>query len=390
MARLSRPVDQHLDDPVNEEMMYRLWRGVGQARAAARGQKPSRWLMPALTGVGVGALALAALLFTLPPSRGPEPLSLATNEALPSTLSAGAEPEHLRLSDTSEIALAPDTELQLVTNHRGVFETRLLRGVVSMDVTPGGPRRYRVDCGLALVEVVGTRFEIERSEAAVAVRVSRGRVRVTDRVRSRVRELGPGDSWAILAAPSEAVAPAPSHPPAAPSPTPSSTREPSPPPSTGWRQLAAQGRWDEAWDEVGPARIAARARAADGDELLALADVARQSGHPEAAVRPLETLLSRYPNDARAGLAAYTLGILRMDRLDQPAEAAEAFERALSAGLPEHLVEHAMGRLAVAHHRAGEDDAAHTAARRYLARFPDGPMAQDVRAYARGGDEFDP
>jgi transmembrane sensor len=115
------------------------------------------------------------------------------------------------------------------------------------------------------------------------------------------------------------------------------------------------------------------------DELLALADVARLSGHPEEAVVPLTRLMEEHPTDPNASLAAFSLGRVE-EALGHEQRAADAYERALGLGLPDALVPDALGRRAEALEDAGEHEHAREAARRYLDRAPDGARAEAMRA----------
>jgi transmembrane sensor len=75
--------------------------------------------------------------------------------------------------------------------------------------------------------------------------------------------------------------------------------------------------------ETGP-----RQRPETATSLLAAADAARLAGRPADAVAPLSALCERFPADPRAPIAAFQLGRILADELDDPAGAARAFERA--------------------------------------------------------------
>ena len=72
-------------------------------------------------------------------------------------------------------------------------------------------------------------------------------------------------------------------------------------------------------------------------DLFALADVARLSGHPAEAVAPLQRIVDGFAADRQAPLAAFALGRLQLDDLDQPRAAAASFSRALELGAPQSL-----------------------------------------------------
>ena len=106
--------------------------------------------------------------------------------------------------------------------------------------------------------------------------------------------------------------------------------------------------------------------------MLALADVARLSGHPREAVAPLERILTDFAHDPQAPLAAFALGRLELDALDRPRAAAAALESALALGVPRSLREDVRARLVEAHERAGDGEGARAAARAYVRELPSG------------------
>lgn len=88
------------------------------------------------------------------------------------------------------------------------------------------------------------------------------------------------------------------------------------------------------------------------EDLFALADAARVDGNPQGAIVPLNTLLTQYPNHAKAPAAAFTIAKLYLDALFIPTRAAEYFEKAVALGLAEPLREAAFAKTAEAYHRA--------------------------------------
>ncbi len=116
--------------------------------------------------------------------------------------------------------------------------------------------------------------------------------------------------------------------------------------------------------------------------MLALADVARLSGHPREAVEPLRRVARS--GDGRAPLAAFTLGRVELGELGNPASAAASFELALRLGLPAGLREVAHARLVEAHARAGHVAEARRWAGAYAQSFPNGRHAAAVQRWAGG------
>jgi transmembrane sensor len=256
-------------------------------------------------------------------------------------------------------------------------------GGVTVHVVPGGPRRWSVDAGLVRVEVVGTRFRLERGDEEVLVEVERGRVQVAGPALGAGRvELGPGESRRFRRPVAEAASPhggepraAVEAPPAGPQ-TATTRRE-------AWRALAAERRFAEAFDALSEQGHAQRtATATSVDELLTLADVARLGGHPRQAVAPLSRILDEHSGDRRAAVAAFTLGRLHTDELGEPGRGAEAFRRVIALGPPSALRESAHARLVEACARAGDQVGARRAAADYLERYPAGRWADDVRAWS--------
>ena len=271
----------------------------------------------------------------------------------------------LRFSDGST-ATALDARTRLITLIDATSEVTvsLERGGARFDVKRDPKRPFRVEIGAVAVEVVGTRFLVERLEDHARVAVDEGLVRVGE------RSLGAGQSGLFpLAAPvvpDRAVAQAPLAQP-----------EPVAPAPLDWRELARRGEFDKAWQRLdGGAQVRD-----EPNELLLATDSARLSGHPADAARYLRRLLSAHPGDPRAPLAAFTLGRVLLDELGWPRDAAEAFARAQELDPRGPLAEDALGREVEAWYRAGEGARAKAAAERYLVLYPRGPRAMAVRKH---------
>jgi outer membrane protein assembly factor BamD (BamD/ComL family) len=107
-------------------------------------------------------------------------------------------------------------------------------------------------------------------------------------------------------------------------------------------------------------------------ELFDRANGARRGGNVAEAVRGYETLLASFPNDGRAGLAAFELGRLRMDRLGDYASAVSALKRAVSLAPGAGFREDAMARLVQAYAALGSKSACQSARDAYLKAYPKG------------------
>jgi TolA-binding protein len=115
-------------------------------------------------------------------------------------------------------------------------------------------------------------------------------------------------------------------------------------------------------------------------DLIRAADAARSSGRPAHAVAPLRKLTLRYKSDARAPVAAFTLGRVLVEDLGRASEAADAFERARRLAPNGPLAPEALARQIDALSRARQSERARQLALQYLSRYPDGRHAARLRA----------
>ena len=144
-----------------------------------------------------------------------------------------------------------------------------------------------------------------------------------------------------------------------------------------WRELASAGDYAAAWLDLSRAPMAIDAMV----DLLAAGDVARLSGHADAAVGFLSRATSLHPRDPRAPLAAFTLGRVHLEDLGSPRAAAAAFARAYELGRDGPLAEDALAREVEAWSRAGESATARERAAMYLQRYPGGHRVRAVRKF---------
>jgi transmembrane sensor len=383
MSSLKFPLREELRDPTDEAALQRVWTRVAGHRRRRR---------PVALGASLLAVAAAvALVLFLRTDRGP--LRLADGRALIAVDAPADRALPVSLSDGSLVSLAPGARLEPLESSGSAFAAILARGSATFDVHPGGPRRWQIECGLATVEVLGTRFSCERSPGRLRVSVERGVVLVRgERIPDRVRRLTAGESLDVVEAPpagnattlsaggeAPAQTAAPGADVLAESPKATRARAAAPaPPSSSWRELARHGRHAEAFAALGPEGIRREARRLDVRDLFALADVARLSGHPTEAVAPLERIVADFSADSQAALAAFALGRLELDALNRPARAAAALDKALALGVPRSLREDVRGRLVEAYARAGDLGAARAAAADYRREFPGGHYGKSI------------
>jgi transmembrane sensor len=138
---------------------------------------------------------------------------------------------------------------------------------------------------------------------------------------------------------------------------------------------------------VAPRRALAAAPATPTVEsALAAADHLRSTGDAAGAADLIDSALRADPRSPAAGLAAFTLGRLALDRLGDPARAARAFERVIELGSPHGLLEDAYARRAEALIRAGDRPAAEAALAAYEHAYPAARRAPALRAKLPGQD----
>lgn len=352
------------------------------ARMEPRGPTYRWWTAAALAGAAVAALVVRWAGQGHPGEVGPLRL-VDGSEPIGLEVAAGAPGERSwTLTDGSRLSLLPRARLEILENTNRSVVVIVRDGRVSFEVKPGGPRHWTIECGVVTVDVVGTAFEVERRVQSVRVDVQRGAVLVRgEGIADRVRRLAAGESLEVGSdLPGAVVEPqgtigsaaaAPGAPAGVSSVAPrEATRRPLPDPA---RRAAHQ----EAYRALGARETPSTTVA----NLLAVADMARLSGHPGEAVGPLARVVAEHPQDSRAALAAFTLGQIRLDALAQPARAAEAFAAAIALGVPEALLEDAFVRLVEARAKAGDRGGAHSAAEEYARRVPGGGGAEILRRW---------
>lgn len=172
-----------LGEPLGDAELQAAWTGVGRRRAQRRVRR-ARLQSAALS---LGSFVLGALVFAaFMPWRGraPEALRLASGAPFDArALVATDAARSVRLSDGSQLVLAPGTRGEVTVNDGLTLALVLEEGDALFDVVPGGGRAWTIRAGPARVEVLGTRFTVAlRSPETTEVDVERGHVRV----------LGPG------------------------------------------------------------------------------------------------------------------------------------------------------------------------------------------------------
>lgn len=392
-SRLPDPLVRLFETHEPEARLLRVWRGI---EARRRKREVSRPLQAAFVATFMCSLAAFALLLwrDRPSPRVESPQrSAATRKEAGAALTAtgsivepGSLARELDFGAGARVTVGPGARLDVLERTANIVTLALRRGLTQFDIRPGAARRWQIESGGVVVEVVGTQFSIERAVDTVRVEVQRGRVLVRGAaVPGRIQALDAGNALTVDAAPEaaqrvveppvQAGSALPSGAPARQRPAAASSRND----SQRWREAASERAWNAAWQELGADGVARNSNDLDDvADLFTLADVARLSGHPAAAITPLQRIVELHPNDPRAGVAAFTLGRVWFDALGNPGAAATAFQRALGLKLPQSLAEDAAARLVEALAISGDSVAAKAAAARYRDRYPNGARRAEV------------
>ena len=349
-------LSQHFSDDLDEGQIKQMWQRIDHAPVGSRRSWP--WAPVAAAAV------LLLLVGFFRAERAAEPRQLALlSGSTPTVLSADGGSSASRFDDGSQVSLASGTRLEVLRNDARSFVTALRRGGVTFDVKPGGPRHWVIEAGELSVEVVGTRFRVERGQEATRVSVEHGVVMVRG-------ERVPGGSVRLTAGKSFELPASDARPDARVSPVAEGAAPLAPPP------VVASGK-APAVPNVASGAPEARD---DVERSLQAADAARQRSDNAAAIRYFDSALRQAaPGDARRGLAA--LSLARLLIAGDPAKAAAILRSSLS-DMPQALLEDASVRLVEAESRAGNRDAAAKGAADYLRRFPAGRRADEVRRWS--------
>ena len=379
---LRAPLATVLDSELEEAKVPELWH-----RIDARLAQPARPRVRRALGVTI--VAAAAILLLLVGGRWllrtPADTALAlVDGGAPRALNAAAARAAFAFADGSRVEVTPFTELHAVRNDARTFVTSLERGSALFEVRPGGARRWVIEAGPATVEVLGTRFTVQRDAAAVRVEVDRGLVLVrSPTFAGGSTRLTAGQSVVVTApvdassgAPATAVSARQLPPPVSVSP-PHAPSAATPEATVGLAQTRGTLRLEQ---PVPAGKPNTEASLDPVERELLAADAARRRADRVEAVRALESALAlAAPGDKRRGLAA--LSLARLVLANDPQRAAAVLREAFGA-MPAGLVEDALARRVEAEGRAGHLAEASRLAAEYWTRFPSGQRLHEVTRWS--------
>jgi ferric-dicitrate binding protein FerR (iron transport regulator) len=355
-------------------------RGANARGANARGADELRsntgriawaaFAFAATVAIGLGAHSVWQKSDPLAGSVALAPLELATLETSSDSLAVD-------LQDGSRMELSAHSRLSVQRQEADELRLKLDQGKVECDVTHNPKRQFFVQAAGVVVRVTGTRFSVDvKNEEAtsgsvaqvVEVSVSRGSVEI-QRIDGTmpVRRLTAGERWSMR-----------------------TSDGPSPGTDTVSGELATTdvNERHTIGQGVRPAHKPATVAPTEPEDAKALLEkgrVARRQGDPKAAANAYQQLLSSYPNDSRAGLAAFELGRLRMDRLGDMRGAVQALNQAVQLSPSGNVREDAMARLVDVYHRMGQTQNCVNARNAYLSAFPSGVHAATVGLRCNAG-----
>ena len=150
MSELKFPLKDRLRDPADEAAVSRMWQAIDARFPRRRSRRSLSSVFAPLVGRRGGRRGGGVPA----PRSGPAAPRERRRDRRGRRAAGGPR---VVLSDGSSIELAPGARFEPIESSASSFIAVLERGTASFDVHPGGPRRWQIECGLATVEVVGTR-----------------------------------------------------------------------------------------------------------------------------------------------------------------------------------------------------------------------------------------
>lgn len=368
-----RPLGEHVQPPIDDARLARQWSNISKRLE----RRPRGRLLFFTVGP---ALVIAAAVIALAVARPWQSSSPTVSVAAP----AGTQSEMV-LADGSRINVAPSSHVSFVHASRERVHLFLDAGSVECDVTHVEGRPFVVTAAGHDVTVLGTMFTVSIAprgpQSQLSVSVRRGRVRVSGPTGEHV--LDAGQSWSATIDPQSV----PSAPTASASPAvaPIASASPAVAPTASVATTAAPEEPALPPDPTPrPSPSATSTSVVEGPrELLSRATDARAQGRPRDAAAAFDALRKKHRTDARAGLAAFELGRLRLDALGDPAGAVEALSDAIALSPTAPFREDAEARRVEALDALPDRARCENARDAYLSRYPAGLHAKRIAQRCR-------
>lgn len=355
-----------LEPDVSNVRLNRQWIAIreGTEKAAARSRLP--WW-----GLALVAAALLAVLVGILASQQRATQSVDEAPAVATDQSSNVE-----LADGSTVSPLGDATFSVAVEEEKRVAVALNDGKARFAVTRNEEREFEVRAGDVRVVVVGTRFLVANEPeqgGRISVTVEEGVVDVYVEGREgAVARLTAGSRWTTTSPERERM-----------------TAVPDILGSGGKKAVdASRAMLGQAVrtpitlpEEPGQAetreRVPSQAHAQQPDAaaLFEKGRAARRAGNYRQAVEHFSALLEHYPDNSRAGLAAFQLGRLQADKLGNHRAAVKAFESAIKAQGNSAYKEDAMARRAKSYYKLGNKTRCETSRQAYLSVYPSGVHA---------------
>lgn len=408
LTELGREVARAQDRQLERSDALERAREAVLQRAAAPQPLWPRALLFLGTGLVTAAAAFLLVVFW------PRAIELKVGEgpgakASGSFVAAGPQaPLPLRFSDGSAVDLEPGASARILDRTRRGVTLLLEGGRMAASVVHRPDTDWKMRAGPFEVRVTGTKFDLEWNvgKGTLTLIGLQGSVVVVGCEPGRQIALVTGqslqascqDGKLIVGSESYVVPPPPPMPPIpAPLPPVPETVWPDPElvplvpltapalakkasatqarPAWAWLAFSRDARYSEAWSAAMGEGLDSICAKASAEELIELADTARYAANYTGARRVLLAVRQRFPGSPQAAAAAFNLGRLAFDALDDSAEAGRWFETAYKEQPRGPLAQESLGRLMESQKGRGDDWAAWETAKKYLQQFPEGPHA---------------
>lgn len=377
LRELGRLVAEHQDETLlGPDLTGKVTSGLAKRRDRRARAARARTL-------SLASLVAAALVLVVWIARR-EPVEPAL--AVPEELNAPAAEMPYAFPDGTTVLVDAGGQAKVVRSDTRGGEVALERGRIRVSVPPERSSSWLFRSGPYQVDVKGTRFDMAWDPGA--------RVLELEMFDGKVLVSGPGmapllvvagqrvslsDELPVAPRPSSAVVDTPEPAPRASAAPPSAAtasvapRTPAEPAERrGWQPLALEGSYVEAVEVAEAAGFASTLASSSASELLLLGDACRFAGKGARSREAYEAVRARHAGSKEAQRAIFSLGALTFPQ----AGAAASFEQYLAEAPDGPLAPEALGRILEIKSRGTDEVAARAAARRYLARFPNGGHAK--------------
>lgn len=360
-------LDQNITD-AREHLRPVHWSDTRQRDVRAAIRRRRRRFTLSAVALGSAAMAVVVAIAIVWFAQGSSSPPRGTLAEVDPTPAANA----IELEDgTRAIELGGGSAVRLLREDESVVSFALDSGKGWFEVTPSRTRRVQVHVRDVHVEVLGTEFVVEVRGDYVHVWVHRGKVSVESGGNTVVLRKGEHEVFrsaaktpaplgaldaGVLEAQNDAGPAKPKY------------------------ELAREKDIPEASPKAPTILVSDEEPAAmTVEELWKVADAARKKGKGGTAIKALSKLLNEYPDDARAALAAFSLGRVLLDTGHSEEVAARAFAKARKLSPDGPLVEDALLREVEAWHAAGDTRRVRSRIKKYLRQFPNGRYKKQLR-----------